>query len=414
MSFAIGDPRPRFRKGRRRGLRYLATTAVARILRALRVHPRLLGYRHLPVRDLLSHSRRRQGAGTPITTLHEGDFNGAPLPRNLSSVTELPTVRGRWRRSFAEIPTRPRSPVYLVSIGKCRILRAPDQWNLEHFAVVTEDMHRISVLGTKWLQGHGNLLKRNPQTATFDGILWPWESWYSNYFHWLIRILPKLRAAVDLGLHHQLVVPDCILESDVRRQSALAIGLDLRDIPRIEAPALSARTATFFHAPDLSSRWIQALRAAAWHGKPAAPFRKLYISRSRAGRRKISNEAALLRLLDGLGYETIVPDQLTFTQQVQCFSEASVVLGPHGAGLANILFAPPPARVVEIADAAFPNPEYYDLATACGHDYWVQFARHHGTFRPGYHDLEVDLRGLETILHEVADELARSQSGTRR
>jgi len=63
----------------------------------------------------------------------------------------------------------------------------------------------------------------------------------------------------------------------------------------------------------------------------------LLVSRRDSPWRRIRNEAQIANLLETLGFELIVPGELSFSEQIAAFRDATHVVAPHGAGLANIL-----------------------------------------------------------------------------
>ena len=48
-------------------------------------------------------------------------------------------------------------------------------------------------------------------------------------------------------------------------------------------------------------------------------------------------------------------------QQVECFSNASHILSPHGAGLINLLWCQPKTKVIEIQHRAFLEKKVYPI-----------------------------------------------------
>jgi capsular polysaccharide biosynthesis protein len=122
--------------------------------------------------------------------------------------------------------------------------------------------------------------------------------------------------------------------------------------------------------------------------------RRLYISRRRAKWRKILNEASLVEALGAYGFEVVECEKLTFDEQVRTFSHAEVIVGAHGAGLANMMFSPPGAKVLEIAHPQWPNPDYFVLAANLGLDYCIEMGRPAGIAAPAYDHIEVDLTSL--------------------
>ena len=81
------------------------------------------------------------------------------------------------------------------------------------------------------------------------------------------------------------------------------------------------------------------------------------------------SEAALLPILRERGFETVAPGLLPLREQAALFASASHVVGPHGAGLTNILFSPSNARVLELFPSTRFKNTYFLLAKSRGQMY---------------------------------------------
>ena len=68
-------------------------------------------------------------------------------------------------------------------------------------------------------------------------------------------------------------------------------------------------------------------------------------------------------------FEVVAPGTLSLGDQAALFMGAEAIVGPHGAGLANLLFAPRHARVLEILPANMLREHYFLLAMARGLTY---------------------------------------------
>jgi capsular polysaccharide biosynthesis protein len=103
------------------------------------------------------------------------------------------------------------------------------------------------------------------------------------------------------------------------------------------------------------------------------PTRKLYISRSRAKIRKLSNESQVIELLKKHEFEVIYLENMSLMEQIKLFSSAKVVLSVHGAGLANILFCDKRVNVIELfpKDTYETLSHYYRLANYLGMNYFM-------------------------------------------
>jgi len=76
--------------------------------------------------------------------------------------------------------------------------------------------------------------------------------------------------------------------------------------------------------------------------------RKIYISRCDAKKRRVLNEDALMGNLKPLGFEKIILGELNVQAQARLFAESSVIISPHGSGLANLVFTGPDTHIIEI------------------------------------------------------------------
>lgn len=111
----------------------------------------------------------------------------------------------------------------------------------------------------------------------------------------------------------------------------------------------SATRARFACAPTAVERFRDRVLTAAKITN-AGRRRKLYISRGDAGKRRLLNEQEIWPLLDEAGFEFVVLDGVDVIDQVRLFSEADIIVAPHGAGLTNMVFSDGPT-VLEILPA---------------------------------------------------------------
>lgn len=103
-------------------------------------------------------------------------------------------------------------------------------------------------------------------------------------------------------------------------------------------------------------------------------------------------------LLAEYGFERVELEDLTIPEQAALFADADAVVAPHGAGLANLVYARD-AQVLEL----FPNPvftpHYYFLSKSLGHSYWP-LTGNATTLNPKA--FRVDLRNVESCLQSWA------------
>jgi hypothetical protein len=205
-----------------------------------------------------------------------------------------------------------------------------------------------------------------------------------NYSHWLMDYLPRLALwSGDLPL----LVNDGLRPLQLESLAALGIGED--KLMRLPYPG--AYCVALLHYPSLNSAWctpplpfrpeivVEWLRARfAPLFSSARERRRLFITRAdarNAAVRRLLNSDEIERVAQRHGFEIIAPETLSFAEQVTLFSQAAVIAGPHGAGFANMAFAPAGTRIVELIgprggrEAGGAPAVYRTLATAMRFDF---------------------------------------------
>lgn len=109
------------------------------------------------------------------------------------------------------------------------------------------------------------------------------------------------------------------------------------------------------------------------------PTRRLYLTRdSGSSPRFVENEAEVRRLFAQAGFESVDPGRLGFRDQIELFASAKTIAGSHGSAFANMIFAAPGARIIDLMpedwigywdDDGRAERWLFNLTGACGHDY---------------------------------------------
>jgi capsular polysaccharide biosynthesis protein len=84
----------------------------------------------------------------------------------------------------------------------------------------------------------------------------------------------------------------------------------------------------------------------------------IYISRSDAKCRRIINEPELLNELIPMGFIPIVMSDLSVHSQMNVFSQSDIIISPHGAGMAFMVFGSSETTVIELNKRS-PNSRHY-------------------------------------------------------
>lgn len=197
------------------------------------------------------------------------------------------------------------------------------------------------------------------------------------YTHWLLDTLPRLLLLTDSG--RDLSEFDSFYFATVgtrfHKATLETLGIPLTKVKtrHIDGPFISCEQFSMVTAPrsaftthprvyDLVRSHFMASRSAEGSG------RRLFVSRRNAKRRRILNESDLMAMLDRYGFEPIAFEDYSIGQTAQIMAGASHIVSPHGAGLANLIFAAPGARVLELYNAHL-SPEYWQICTQGGLEY---------------------------------------------
>ena len=115
--------------------------------------------------------------------------------------------------------------------------------------------------------------------------------------------------------------------------------------------------------PEIIRFYDAVLREKFGGQKPART--RLYVSRANARYRRVENEPELIEELAKLHFTAVDPGAHTFDAQVAMFWNADVVVGAHGAGLTNLVFAPNCRFAFELLSSGFRDRSTY--AHICRH-----------------------------------------------
>jgi len=357
------------------------------------VPPAWLGYRWVPLETVPQYFARHGGApgAGRCETVHPAATAEHPLPCNVASRTDLPDDRGWWGFSFRDVPRRPGGETFIATLPGCRIVWYRDEARSNDFypAILTGDGRGLDMRELRFRPRHAETLRRCPAPVRRRKATWIIERVYHNHSHWLTAHLPKL-----LLLRERDALGDVLLPRD--RTPAIdgslrALGLDPSAFATFDpSRPLLVDELTIVGTDRFRPELLQLVARAFGATSASPPWRRVFISRARASRRRLVGEEAIWALFEREGFERVHMEELSFAAQLALMRETAVIAAPHGAGLTNMIFCPPGAHVVEIADLTFPNPNFYALASALTHHYWLVAGEGLGAGHPLDRDLRVE------------------------
>ena len=209
------------------------------------------------------------------------------------------------------------------------------------------------------LENYGYLADRysdlSGSCSSIEGVVYSTLSRVDvNYFHWLVESCSQLLAIRDY-MHENSEVLSVIYRVDgptfiVHSLQLLLDGLNYKLIPsKSENYSCDLLLTTVF--PDYITtidqrnliRIRELLSARIQDSQPT--HERIYVQRKSGGWRYVLNDDTLETALIMLGFCVIQCENLTLDEQIQTFRSAKIIVGMHGAGLTNLMFASNPVLV---------------------------------------------------------------------
>ena len=180
----------------------------------------------------------------------------------------------------------------------------------------------------------------------------------NNYWHLLADELCDLSLLTESGINlnefDQIVFEKSSFITGKELQEIFGLNqvnqVSLNKFLHIECEELFFFTGTFClskHALSLVKNKIKSSLEQS-SSKSGKSSKRIVVSRGSSTTRRWLNENKCMELLDSLDFKLIDPSKLSLAQQVDAFSNADIILGPHGAGLSNIMFCNSRTKVIEI------------------------------------------------------------------
>jgi capsular polysaccharide biosynthesis protein len=310
---------------------------------------------------------------------------GADRYREMSParVLELPPVEVRGEHAITQAPRRPLEATYVARLDNARVY-APAMAVLvgnklvqlsadTDLAAHPENYRRF--FATRWGRQYATFNPRGENLRSIPAGILLANRMGKNYYHWVMECMPRLLLARDAGLPQLPFVVSEIPEQCrelarlfgelvvVADDEVLAVGTLY--VPYV--PAYSPDRASEIPLACYDDTYLPRLRREILERIGPLPdraaHRVLYVGR-RGGTtmRRILNTDAVVEEIAGFGGEVVYPGELTLREQIAAFMAADVVIGPAGAGFANMLFCRPGTTVIMLTRDRNVNPSHFGIA----------------------------------------------------
>lgn len=246
-----------------------------------------------------------------------------------------------------------------------------------------------------------------PRGKLLDSAVTLVNAWSDSYFHWVTEILPRVAVLMEAGIN----CPSPIVRGKMKpwqRESLAMLGVEAGRVVEA-AGCILARRLLIPGFPralaedcefSVPSPWsLEVMRKRICGSSACADGANVWISRRKAWGRRILNENEVLALLSDLKFQVAMLEDMTFSAQVELFRRARVVVGPHGAGLANIAFCRQGTRVVEVV-GKFVNASFLTLAASLGLRYFLFQGKQVKRYPESRSDILLDASELARVIRD--------------
>jgi len=212
--------------------------------------------------------------------------------------------------------------------------------------------------------GVGLKLKLNQSTQLPQSAIHFCKDYSGNYFHWMVEALPRLwiieqfpeldslPLLIDDNLKPQQLEVLQLLTQGKRELITLQAKQAYPINELIYPSSLSHVHNNYYHPIDyandivISPAAIHYLRDRLLTTSNRIANKKIYISRKNvAHNKRLLNDDEIEDFMNQQGFSIVYPEDMTFREQVDLFSQAKIIIGASGSALTNMIFSPPNAHV---------------------------------------------------------------------
>ena len=320
-----------------------------------------LPHKYININELPNELRKNEGSGIKILPLSfGGGYNTRfiePPAMATGEAHRMALALGR----FDHFQAPPQS-LYLID-QPCVISPQTGAIFLPDGRLIAESIYPSSgnldiarILGRPWTAA---ALK----SAINSAPDWPnpncpsliFSRWSNVYFHAFTESLVHFETIKRIGVESLITYASPAVQHGSQKLISERIGLNFENITSefVRAPRILSSSLIYSHSSFGSdfNYAVESMRRDFFTESmplPANPWRKIYVSRLGASARKMINEPELISQLGRLGFAVISAEKMGFLEQANAFRDAQIIVGAHGAGLVNSVFARPNSQIIEL------------------------------------------------------------------
>ena len=235
------------------------------------------------------------------------------------------------------------------------------------------------------------------------------DYWSIGYFHWMCDFLPKLLVAEKYLVDYTIVLPENHKYPYIN--DSLKIFNNINLVRFSDKQYISCSEAIIPDKVCLSGDnnplVMQKIRDKflAYY-KPVSDQNlfapNLYVSRSKAKGRFITNEKEVIDALAELGFKTIYFEDYSLEDQIKLTYNCKNLIGLHGANLTNLMFMKPDSNLLELRNEGdIKNNYYYSLASSFSLNYFYLQCKSNASENDQTFNITVDIEKLITLTKRI-------------
>lgn len=250
------------------------------------------------------------------------------------------------------------SDIILLDDGRCIY----EMKELECLHPIVDFMDEILLKDTdKWCK-----LKTCKQTVRLKSAIKIGGMFGFNYYHFMYQLLPRLLESNDIDPSVPILLDDSARDIASMRQLVEWCNTEKREVIYMgydvayKVEDLYTISSPNFCVPNMKKSCPRNIPKAAYSKdclmkmrEILLPFaeredtpKRIYICRSKAGKRRRYNEQELLSAVEPYDVKPLYPEELTIAGQMNVFRGANIIIAPTGAALSNLLFISEGANVI--------------------------------------------------------------------
>lgn len=259
----------------------------------------------------------------------------------------------------------PQINLFLFTLENARFVLYPGLDGLilnEQDQVVTEPSCFCQHMLYKQAQRLPDMLVRDTLETVFLGF----DAAWGNYYHWMLYGISKTQIAQSLFASEpvSLVVPDIEEVSKNRHlsfskqvfETSLRLARLDNQVTRLKDGLYQAKKLHFFwHLPTMPELYLNLQEPHQHFDKIQVPYHpelptRFYISREKSQNSRVTEEQQRVidPVLNDMGFEKVFLETMDIETQIALFRQAKYIIAPHGAGLANLVFASAGTKILEL------------------------------------------------------------------